>query len=101
MKKFKKTPENFTCLVCGEKVAGTGYTDHCPSCLWSKHVDINPGDREDKCQGLMKPLSARLSHDEWRIYYGCQKCGYTRFNKAAEKDNIETIIKLSTRPIPL
>lgn len=80
---------------------GTGYTDHCPNCLWSKHVDINPGDRQSQCRGLMEPVGARLTNGEWKIYYCCQKCSYTHFNKAAAEDNMETIIKLSTRPIPL
>jgi len=46
-KKFQKRIENFTCEKCGLFVKGTGYTDHCPNCLWSKHMDINPGDRKE------------------------------------------------------
>ena len=58
-KRFKMIDENFICEVCGSKVEKLGYTarDHCPYCLSSKHVDINPGDRENKCQGLMKPVA--------------------------------------------
>ena len=29
-----------------------GYTNHCSQCLWSKHVDINPGDRSPE---LLQP----------------------------------------------
>jgi hypothetical protein len=100
MKKFKKTLEDFTCLVCKEKVSGTGFTDHCPSCLWSRHVDINPGDRSSKCKGLMEPIGATNLKGEWKIFYKCQKCGFTHFNKAADDDNMELIIKISSRPIP-
>jgi len=32
-KKFTKRVENFTCEICGTKVKGTGFTDHCPRCL--------------------------------------------------------------------
>jgi hypothetical protein len=55
-KKFTKRIEDFTCEVCGAKVKGTGFTDHCPQCLVTgKHVDVFPGDRKAACGGLMKP----------------------------------------------
>ncbi|MDD4027925.1 MAG: RNHCP domain-containing protein, partial [Bacilli bacterium] len=43
--------ENFICEVCKKEVKSLGYTarDHCPYCLSSKHVDINPGDRKCTC----------------------------------------------------
>jgi hypothetical protein len=31
------------------------YRNHCPACLWSKHVDVQPGDRAATCRGLMRP----------------------------------------------
>ena len=44
--RFIRREENFVCEVCGAKVKGTGYTNHCPQYLWSKHVDkLIPGDR--------------------------------------------------------
>lgn len=99
-KKFKKTVENFTCQSCEQVVIGDGFTDHCQSCLWSKHVDINPGDRLCKCCGLMEPVSSTTSKGSWRIFYRCQDCGYTRFNKVSPEDDINTVIKLSARPVP-
>ena len=54
---FNRKKENFVCENCGEKVEGNGYTNHCPNCLWSKHVDINPGDRAETCHGLLKPIA--------------------------------------------
>ena len=58
MKNFTKNDEEFICENCGIKVDPLGYTsrDHCPNCLCSKHVDINPGDREADCKGLLKPI---------------------------------------------
>ncbi len=97
-KKFQKRVEDFTCQVCNRKVKGNGYTDHCPNCLWSKHVDINPGDRQANCHGLMKPISAFKEKGVWKIVYQCQKCGYEHRNKASSKDNPEKIILLSTNP---
>lgn len=94
MKKFIRKKENFTCSVCGTKVKGTGYTDHCSNCLWSRHVDINPGDRRTDCAGLMEPIGAHQKEGEWKIEYRCQKCGHRRKNKTAPEDNFDKIIEL-------
>jgi hypothetical protein len=51
-RKFQRTREDFTRERCRTFVKGGGYTNHCPECLWSKHVDVNPGDRQATCQGL-------------------------------------------------
>ena len=58
MKKFNMIDENFICQNCGEQVSKLNYTarDHCPHCLYSKHVDIMPGDRANTCLGLMSPI---------------------------------------------
>ena len=95
-KKFIRKKENFVCDVCGKLVKGTGYTDHCPFCLWSKHVDIFPGDRKSDCHGLMKPVSVDQKNSKWRIKYHCQVCGYERENKTQKEDNFEKIIELTT-----
>ncbi|GIW69886.1 MAG: hypothetical protein KatS3mg101_0633 [Patescibacteria group bacterium] len=55
-KLFQKKKENFICKNCGYFVIGNGYTNHCPRCLYSEHVDINPGDRANTCEGLMEPV---------------------------------------------
>jgi len=98
-RRFTRKIEDFTCEVCGTGVKGTGYTDHCPQCLWSKHVDIYPGDRGAECEGLMEPIGAARKRLKWRIFYRCQSCGYERFNNATRKDNFQKIIELSTHPI--
>ncbi len=98
-KKFIKKIEDFTCEVCGTKVQGSGYTDHCPSCLWSKHVDISPGDRQERCQGLMEPIGVLQEKGQYRIVYRCQQCGIQKVNNAQAKDNFEQILKLSSEPI--
>mgnify|MGYP000054476012 CR=1 FL=1 len=58
MKTFNEIDEPFVCEKCGFHVDRLGYScrDHCPNCLYSKHVDKNPGDRKNKCQGLLKPI---------------------------------------------
>jgi hypothetical protein len=99
MKKFTKRTEDFVCEICGTKVKGTGYTDHCPHCLYSKHLDVFPGDRKKGCGGLMKPLGVTKRKGKWQILYCCQKCGHQRWNKVSLNDNPEKIRGLSKRPI--
>ncbi len=87
-KKFIKNQEDFTCDNCGAEVLGTGYTNHCPHCLWSKHVDIDPGDRAETCGGLMKPISVIKQGDNFILIHQCLDCGEERRNKAAVDDDI-------------
>jgi hypothetical protein len=96
-KHFQRTPEDFTCEWCGAEVKGTGYTDHCPNCLASKHVDINPGDRASPCQGKMIPISAIYKGGEFTINYRCERCHEKKRVKAAEDDNKDLLVQLASR----
>ena len=62
---FTRKIEDFTCVVCGTEVKGNGYTNHCPECLSSLHVDVNPGDRASDCHGVMlaENLERKNGHD--------------------------------------
>lgn len=81
------------------RVTGDGYTNHCPACLWSKHVDLFPGDRASPCQGAMEPVGVRvLSGGARRIVHTCLRCGFIRAQDAAKEDNDELLIELSARP---
>lgn len=97
MKKFTKKVENFICENCGKSVIGNGYTNHCPFCLYSKHVDINPGDRSCACGGLMKPIEIQQKNGEFVILHKCIKCGFERKNKVQENDDINKIIEISKK----
>ena len=96
MKKFTKTKENFICAHCGADVLGNGYTNHCPKCLWSRHVDNNPGDRQSDCGGMMAPISIEQKSGEFIITHKCEKCGKTIKQHASENDDMETIISISS-----
>jgi rubrerythrin len=98
MGKFTRTIENFTCEHCGAKVKGNGYTNHCPVCLYSKHVDINPGDRLNSCNGLMKPISVEIKSGEYILTQKCEKCGFEKKNKTVPEDNFEVILGLTKAP---
>jgi ribosomal protein L37AE/L43A len=90
-KKFQRKIEDFVCENCGARVAGNGYTNHCPVCLWSKHVDINPGDRAADCQGLMQPVSVFYQKGKWRIKQQCLKCGHQFVVDSAKEDSQEAL----------
>jgi predicted RNA-binding Zn-ribbon protein involved in translation (DUF1610 family) len=92
---FIKNKENFVCEKCGVEVIGDGYTNHCPECLWSKHVDINPGDRVEVCEGMMEPISVHVKNREYSILHKCEKCGFERLNKAQKEDNFDMLVQIS------
>lgn len=96
-KKFTRTKEDFTCAQCGFFVQGSGYTNHCPHCLWSKHVDINPGDRLATCQGLMQPVGLEIKGGEYIILHRCTKCSFEKPNKSNSDDEFDSILGLSTK----
>lgn len=93
-KKFARNIESFTCENCGAFVQGDGYTNHCYSCLWSKHVDVNPGDRKNKCQGLMKPVKITKKIDSYIITHECIKCGFQKRNKFQKNDSFQEALKI-------
>ena len=100
MANFTVIDEEFICENCGYKVKKLGYScrNHCPTCLYSKHVDINPGDREESCHGLLEPIGLEISGKKgYIIIFKCKKCGAIRKNKVAEDDNMDLIISLSEK----
>jgi RNHCP domain len=97
---FTRRRENFTCLRCRIPVRGNGYTNHCPQCLWSQHVDVHPGDRAAECGGAMEPLGALSERGEIVVVQRCTVCGYTRRNRAAGNDNRDALLALFGRPVP-
>lgn len=104
-KHFKKNDAGFICLNCGKEVLPLGYTsrNHCPFCLCSLHVDVNPGDRAAECGGIMDPISAQPDVKRgYIILHRCRRCGALRRNKAAyeapcQPDNLELLIYLTAR----
>lgn len=99
MKRFNEIDERFICEHCGKKVLPLGYTsrDHCPYCLYSKHVDINPGDRNNTCLGLLKPIEIEKFKDSYKIIYKCNKCNMLHKNIIAKDDDMNTIIEISSK----
>lgn len=99
MKRFNMIDEEFICENCNNKVEKLNYTarDHCPLCLYSKHVDISPGDRMNTCKGLLEPIGIEKYKDTYKIIYKCQKCGELHKNIMAKDDNYKKIVELSIK----
>jgi len=93
---FKRVQENFTCEHCGKDVQGSGYTNHCPSCLWSKHVDVYPGDRRAACRALMEPIGAEMRGGSFVLTHRCVACGHEQKNKVAKEDDADVLFSLGT-----
>lgn len=101
-RKFSSNDNSFICENCKKEVSKLGYSsrNHCPYCLYSKHVDINPGDREEECHGLMEPIKVEISSKKgYVILFRCKKCGAIRRCKAATDDDINLLIKYTANEI--
>ena len=99
-KRFKMIDENFTCEVCNKEIKRLEVTarDHCPYCLCSKHVDINPGDRNANCGGILEPIDIeKCKKDTLKIIYKCNKCGIIKKNKIANDDNFDLILEIMSK----
>jgi len=76
------------------EVKGSGFTNHCPGCLWSRHVDTNPGDRKESCGGMMRPVALEKKRNGFVVIHRCEVCGATRKNRTAPEDSTETMIEV-------
>jgi hypothetical protein len=100
---FTKINDSFYCLYCNFSVPPAQSTcrDHCPKCLFSIHVDINPGDRSSLCKGILKPIAwSQHKKKGYMIHYQCELCGQEKRNKFLEYDSLipddfNTLLKLS------
>jgi hypothetical protein len=94
-KKFQRRKEDFVCTKCGTAVVGDGYTDHCPACLWSRHVDVNPGDRASTCLGMMEPIATEGTGPIYTILYKCTQCKSEHRVKMHKADSADAIVALA------
>ena len=97
-KRFTKNDAGFVCANCGFEVPPLGYTsrNHCPRCLCSLHLDVNPGDRAAECGGIMDPVRADPDPKKGFILtHRCRTCGAIRRNKAAADDDRAKLIALT------
>ncbi|MBL8745250.1 MAG: RNHCP domain-containing protein [Phycisphaerae bacterium] len=102
----KSRPDSggFTCIHCRNLVSadafGTRHRNHCPMCLWSRHLDEEPGDRACPCAQPMQPVAIEVRRDgEWSLVHRCTGCGLLRTNRIAGDDNAMSLLALALRPI--
>ena len=103
--------QGFVCIQCRCEVPapgavgwgggiGTKHRNHCPLCLWSRHVDDEVGDRGAACRGKMRPIAIEVRNDgEWAIVHRCEGCGVLRTNRIAGDDAERALLGLALRPM--
>ena len=102
--KASRREDGFRCVHCRTHVQapawGTSNRNHCPRCLWSRHVDDAIGDRRSACAQAMEPIAVTARSDgEWAIVHRCTGCGHLRTNRVAGDDDEYALIALALRPI--
>lgn len=94
----------FTCKSCGWLVvsagAGSEHRNHCPNCLCSLHLDLEPGDRAADCGGLMEPITVWVrKNGEWAVIHRCRVCGALSSNRIAADDNPMKLMSIAMKPV--
>ena len=98
-------PNSFRCKHCGLDVPmhapGTAHRNHCPNCLWSRHLDDDtPGDRDADCGSVMEPIAISVRGDgEWVLVHRCTACDTVHLNRTAGDDNPLLLLRLAVRPL--
>ena len=102
---------DFTCLHChnfvsaGYVVAGVNNRNHCPSCLWSRHLDWRKaGDRLSACKAGMLPIGLTVkktrkkygvySYGELMLVHHCTDCGKLAINRIAADDDSQAVLEI-------
>ncbi len=94
--------ENFKCEKCNFSVKKDDLwwvRNHCPNCLFSKHLDENfPWDRLSKCFWLMEAIWIDFKKNKWfMIKHKCLKCEKEILNKLAKDDNMDIYNNLNKK----
>jgi hypothetical protein len=94
----------FRCSHCSMDVPldapGTAHRNHCPGCLYSRHVDDVPGDRASGCHASMEPIAITVRGDgEWVLIHRCLGCGVLHANRSAGDDNPLLLLRLAIKPL--
>lgn len=96
---------SFRCGHCRSDVPtdapGTAHRNHCPNCLWSRHLDDGrPGDRAADCGSLMEPIAITVRGDgEWVLVHRCGGCDEIHLNRSAGDDNPLLLLRVAVRPL--
>ena len=82
-------------------LSGVNNRNHCPYCLWSKHLDLyQAGDRLAACKSLMRPVGLALKRThkkygravgELMLVHLCVDCGKVSLNRIAADDDVDKV----------
>ena len=104
----RSQPPSFRCVHCRLDVPtdapGTRHRNHCPACLWSRHVDERPGDGAmvDECGSGMEPIAIGVrGRGEWVVIHRCTGCGELDANRSAGDDSPLLLLRLAVKPLAL
>ncbi len=71
--------DTFTCKVCGRLVipagASSDHRNHCPNCLSSQHLEIEPGDRKVRLRRNHGTRAVWVRRSgEWAVIHRSRRC---------------------------
>ncbi len=103
LEKSKNKRNDFRCSHCRAMIPGlapgSSHRNHCPTCLWSKHVDSSVGSRLGSaiCGGNMQPLEVEIRNDgEIGIIHSCVSCHKESSNRIAADDSLDALLGLAS-----
>jgi len=107
---YPQTFGDFKCAPCGHIVSsahwlsGVNNRNHCPYCLWSRHLDLYAaGDRLAACKAPMHPVALTCKHSrnkyasgrgELMLVHQCVDCDNISINRIAADDDTDTILEV-------
>ena len=108
---------DFRCAHCGYVVSSTHWLsgvnnrNHCPYCLWSRHLDMYAaGDRLSACKAPMRPLALTTKRSrnkysrgrgELMLVHHCMDCGDVSINRIAADDDSGTLLEIFNASLAL
>ena len=64
-------------------------------------MDIQPGDRQELCHGLMEPTAIEAESGGYNVLHRCVICRAVRKNRVASEDNFNVVLELSKNAISI
>lgn len=106
----RSSNSEFRCIHCGyyvsalRLVCGVNNRNHCPYCLWSRHLDLFvAGDRLSACKAPMRPIGLTMkpsrnkyapSGGELMLVHICEDCEQVSINRIAADDDAESLVEI-------
>jgi hypothetical protein len=101
---------DFRCAHCHQIVSsahllsGVNNRNHCPYCLWSRHLDLYAaGDRLSACKAPMQPVALTTKRGrnkyargrgELMLVHRCMDCWGVSINRIAADDDAATLLEV-------